>query len=55
MATAHSVVSLISLISMDEVDPSDDASHSGDSRACASIFTFNYRVRRPIVAVNVRS
>ena len=55
MATAHPVVSLILLVSVDEVDLSDDVSHSGDSRACASIFAFNYRVRKPIVAVNVRS
>ena len=55
MATAHPVVSLISLVSVDEVDPSDNASYSGDSRACVSIFAFNYRVGRPIVAVGVRS
>ncbi len=55
MATAHPVVSLVSLVSVDEVDPSDDASHSGDSRACVSVFAFNYRVDRPIVAVDVRS
>ena len=55
MTTTHFVVSLISLISMNEVDLSDDISHSRDSRACASIFAFNYRIRRSIVAVNVRS
>ncbi len=55
MATAHPVVSLISLISVDEVDPSDNASHSGDSRTYVSVFAFNYRVGRPIVAVDVKS
>ncbi len=54
MATAHPVVSLISLISINEVDLSDNASHSRDSRACVSVFAFNYRVGRPIVAVGVR-
>ncbi len=55
MATAYPVVSLISLVSVDEVDPSDNTSYSGDSRACVSIFAFNYRVGRPIVTVSVRS
>ena len=55
MATAHPVASLLSLISVGKADPSDNASRSGDSRACASVFAFNYRVGRPIVAVGVRS
>ncbi len=55
MTTAHPVVSLISLVSMNEVDLSDNISHSGDSRACVFIFTFNYRIDRLIVAADVRS
>ncbi len=55
MTTAHSVVSLISLISMNEIDLSDDASYSKDSRTCVSVFAFNYRIDRSIVAVGVRS
>ncbi len=54
MATAHPVISLISLISVNEVDLNDNTSHSGDSRACVSVFAFNYRIDRPIVAVGVR-
>ncbi len=54
MTTAYFVVSLISLISMNEVDFNDNVSHSRDSRACVFIFMFNYRINRPIVAVDVR-
>ncbi len=55
MIITYFVINLILLISINKIDFSNNVNYSKNLRICVFIFTFNYRINKSIVIINIKS